>query len=255
LTELSKSRRKGPDSGPFGGLWDSRDRFTGKRLPAELPEPARRYLEHAIAAGTVLASSVKLQMRGEIKLNRWRSFTGDQIIHRNLEFAWNANTSFAGIPTRGIARLIGGKGAVLWKVFHIVPVASQGGRHITRSAVGRAMLESIFLPPALLERGVHWTALTEARPHAHIVAQGESAELAFRIAVNGAVENVQVLRWAHTGGGDFHYRPFGAIVEEEQRFNGYTIPTRLRVGYYAGSDRFETDGEFLRITIENATFL
>lgn len=255
MTELSNSRGRRAESGPFSGLWDSRDRFTGKRLSPDLPEPARRYLDHAIAAGTVLASSVKLQMRGEIKLDRWRSFTGDQIIHRNLEFAWNAKTNIAGIPARGIARLIGGKGAVLWKLFHIVPVASQGGRHITRSAVGRAMLESIFLPPALLERGVHWTALTEARPHAHIVAQGESAELALRIAANGAVKNVEVLRWAHTGGGDFHYRPFGAIVEEEHTFNGYTIPTRLRVGYHAGSDRFEDDGEFLRIAIDAATFL
>jgi hypothetical protein len=44
---------------------------------AALPEPARRYLEHAIASGIPLASAVWLRMHGEIKLRR----THDQEKH------------------------------------------------------------------------------------------------------------------------------------------------------------------------------
>ena len=40
-----------------------------------LPEPARRWLGHAIAPGTPLWSSVELTMHGQIKLGRWRPFT------------------------------------------------------------------------------------------------------------------------------------------------------------------------------------
>ena len=35
-----------------------------------LPEPARRWLSHAIAPGTPLWSSVELTMNGQIKLGR-----------------------------------------------------------------------------------------------------------------------------------------------------------------------------------------
>jgi hypothetical protein len=49
---------------------------------ALLPEPARLYLEHAIAPGTPLASAVGLRMRGEIKRRRWLPLTAEQVIHR-----------------------------------------------------------------------------------------------------------------------------------------------------------------------------
>jgi hypothetical protein len=47
---------------------------------------------------------------------------------------------------------------------------------------------------------------------------------------------------------------FGAIVEEVGSFGGYTVPTRVRAGYYIGTDRFETDGEFFRANIDDATY-
>ncbi len=47
---------------------------------------------------------------------------------------------------------------------------------------------------------------------------------------------------------------FGGVAEEERRFGGYTIPTRLRVGWYVGTDRFEPAGEFFRVTIDDAAY-
>ena len=35
---------------------------------------------------------------------------------------------------------------------------------------------------------------------------------------------------------------------------GYTIATRVRVGYFFGSPAFEAGGEFLRATVEDAAF-
>ncbi|HEY2290488.1 MAG TPA: DUF6544 family protein [Thermoanaerobaculia bacterium] len=52
-------------------LWNSALPATRTFDPAalaHLPEPARRYLTHAIAPGTPLASAVRLKMHGEIKL-------------------------------------------------------------------------------------------------------------------------------------------------------------------------------------------
>jgi hypothetical protein len=47
---------------------------------------------------------------------------------------------------------------------------------------------------------------------------------------------------------------FGGLVEEEASFAGYTIPSRLRVGWYFGTDRFEPDGEFFRVTVDEARY-
>jgi len=47
---------------------------------------------------------------------------------------------------------------------------------------------------------------------------------------------------------------FGGILEAEGTFEGCTIPTRIRAGWYFGTDRFETDGEFFRATIDQAAF-
>ena len=40
-----------------------------------LPEPAQRWLSHAIAPGTPLWQRAELSMHGQIKLGRWRPFT------------------------------------------------------------------------------------------------------------------------------------------------------------------------------------
>ena len=51
-----------------------------------------------------------------------------------------------------------------------------------------------------------------------------------------------------------HYVDFGGIIEEEGTFCGYTIPTRLRIGWYFGTERFESEGEFFRVTIDDAIY-
>lgn len=48
--------------------------------------------------------------------------------------------------------------------------------------------------------------------------------------------------------------PADASLEEEATFDGYTIPTRVRVGWYFGTDRFEPEGEFFRCTLDAAVF-
>jgi len=40
----------------------------------------------------------------------------------------------------------------------------------------------------------------------------------------------------------------------ESTFSDYTIPTRLRIGWYFGTDRFEPYGEFSRCIVEEATY-
>jgi len=40
----------------------------------------------------------------------------------------------------------------------------------------------------------------------------------------------------------------------EGAFSGYTIPTRMRVGWHFGTPKFDTEGEFFRVVIDDAIY-
>jgi hypothetical protein len=239
------------------GLWTSvspSERvFRPDQLPG-LPEAARRYLRHAIAPGAPLASAVRLRMHGEIKLRRWLPFAAEQVIHWGHGMIWNATARMNGMSIRGFDRLVNGEGAMRWKILGMIPVMTASGPDITRSAAGRVMAESVWLPSVLCSDVVSWTAQDAFHPHARLTVQGETAELALTIDDTGGLKALNLPRWGNPGGREFHYVDFGGVVEQEGRFGAYTIPTRLQVGYYIGTDRFEPDGEFFRVTIDDAAY-
>jgi hypothetical protein len=239
------------------GLWESvrsgQHAFQSSQLSG-LTEAARRYLEHAIAPAVLLASAVRLRMHGEIKLGRWLPFTAEQVIYWGHGMIWSATVRMNGMPVRGFDRLVDGVGAMRWKLFGVVPIMTASGPDISRSAAGRVMAESVWLPSVLCGDDVSWTAQDSFRPHACLTVQGEPGELTLAIDDQGRLQSLTLRRWGNPGGAAFHYVDFGGVAEEERRFGGYTIPTRLRVGWYVGTDRFEPDGEFFRVTIDDAAY-
>jgi hypothetical protein len=238
-------------------LWKSApspaDVFEESKL-VTVPEPARGYLQHAIALGTPLASAVRLKMDGEIKIGRWLPFSAEQVIHAKRGFVWNATVRLAGVPVfRGFDRLVDGDGEMRWKLLGIIPVVTGAGPDITRSARGRVDAESIWLPSVLVRRNVSWS-VPDSR-HVAVTLDGNTdATLEFGIDPAGRVESVKMRRWGNPGGGAFRFEDFGGVMETERMFGGYTIPSRVRVGWYFGSPRFESDGEFFRATIDYATY-
>jgi len=77
----------------LGDLWNCaapNGRTFGSAMLAGLPQGAGHYLEHAVAAGTPLASAVRLQMHGEIKLKRWFPFSAEQVICWSRGLIWKA---------------------------------------------------------------------------------------------------------------------------------------------------------------------
>ena len=43
-------------------------------------------------------------------------------------------------------------------------------------------------------------------------------------------------------------------VEDECTFGEFTIPSKLRIGWYFGTDRFEPEGEFFRCMIDEVIY-
>ena len=55
-----------------------------------LPEPARRWLTHAVAPGAVIAGSAELSTRGEIKIGRWQPFRASELLVAPSSYVWAA---------------------------------------------------------------------------------------------------------------------------------------------------------------------
>ena len=238
-------------------LWDAYSP-TEEIAPAEasrpVPTAVRRYQEHTIAPGTPPASAVRLQMRGEIKLQGWLPFTAEQVIRRGRGMIWQATVQGRDGPISGLDRMVDGEGSMRWTMPGDVPLIEGSGPDITRSAIGRVQIESIWLPPLLCQPEVAWTQTDSHHIQAQFTAYGETTRLELAIDDTGRVESIVLPRWGNVDGAAFHYMNFGGVVEEEKTFAGYTIPSRLRVGWYFGTDRFESDGEFFRATVDNATY-
>jgi hypothetical protein len=237
-------------------LWQSAPRASRAFDPqdfAHLPAAVRHYLGHAIAPGTPLASAVRLRMHGHIRLGKWRPFKADQVILASGAMIWRARVRLPGLSIRGFDRYVNNKGAMQWRVLGIVPLIRAAGRNVTRSAAGRLAAESVWLPSMLCEPGVTWTANEAGVAHAHFTLGREPVDVALALD-DGCLQFVALSRWGNPDSGPFRRVDFGAMVEQEATFGGYTIPARLRAGWYFGTDRFESEGEFFRVTIDNARY-
>ena len=239
-------------------LWQgyppSRETFDPAAI-THLPEAAQRYLKHAIVPGTPLASAVRLEMSGHIKLNeKWLPFEADQVIRWDRGLLWKAKAKMGPLSIRGSDRLLDGEGAMRWRLMGVIPVMTANGPDISRSAVGRLQAESVWIPSVLLADDIEWTAEDVTHPHATVQVMGDEAEIALTVDRTGRLLQTAMRRWGNPAGGAFHEVPFGAIALEESTFGGYTIPTKLRAGWHVGSERFDSEGEFWRASITYATY-
>lgn len=204
----------------------------------------------------MVAAAVRLRMHGAIKLkDAWCPFEADQVIRWPRGFVWRARVKMKGLPVLGSDRSVDGKGAMRWRLLGLVPIVTADGPDISRSALGRLQIESVWLPTALLGADVAWTASDSAGVAANLRLGNYAAPLNLSIEPDGRLRSALIVRWGNLEKQQgFREYPFGGIVSDQKTFDGITIPTTLRVGWYFGSDRFEADGEFFRVTVDGAEF-
>jgi hypothetical protein len=220
-----------------------------------VPPLAQRYLRWAMAPGTPMASAVRLQMHGSIKLaNNWHRFSGEEVICWPRGMIWRATTWMQGLPIFGADRLVDGQGDMRWKLLGLLPVMQASGADVARSGAGRIQGEAVWLPSVLCNPEIDWTELNDSQVQADFTAFGEPAHLTLTLDAQGAIRQAAIQRWGNPEGGDYHYDTFGVIAEASSTFEGYTIPTQIRAGWFLGTDRFEAEGEFFRCTIDRACY-
>lgn len=223
----------------------------------DLPEPARRYLTRAIAAGTPLAVSVRLAMTGMIRLDPWRQpvpMQAEELLAPPHTLVWS------GTMRPGVLRILGREAYVNGRVEHrrrlfgLVPWISGAGPDLERSSAGRLAIESILFPPALLPaRGTVWEAVAKGTARAFVPVGDESLPVTITVDPRGRLLHASTKRWPWDppDGRPRCVRFDIDRIDEELEFGGYRIPTRFRAGWQLG----EADEEpILYPKIESAIF-
>ncbi len=110
------------------------------------------------------------------------------------------------------------------------------------------------MPSALAASAASWSGEGTDEASARVSVGPETLKLHLQLDKRGALERIQLSRWGNPGGTPHRYVTFGGIVEEERSFAGYTVPVQMRAGWYFGTDRFDTEGEFFRVTVQSAEY-
>jgi hypothetical protein len=210
-------------------------------LLAGLDEPVRRYFTHAIAPGARVGASVHLHMTGRIKVGRWLPFDADQDTD-GRGFAWRARAGWGPFkPLHVVDRYRDAAGQTRGRLFGRLTLFDATDADTTRSAAGRSALESVaFAPTTVLpQTGVRWRAEGENLIVAEFHLPPERPEVRAVIDERGALRSVSTLRWGNAGQDHFGYIPCGAEMKDESRFGDLVLPSRLEVGWWFGTPRYE----------------
>lgn len=245
LVVALRRHRNPPDGTPFDPA-----------LVADLPEPARRYLLHAIAPGTPLARSVELEMEGTILLAPGGEpvpITAEQVLSPPEGFIWRARTHGGLMRIRGFDRYVDGQGEMRWRLWGLIPVLRADGPDITRSAAARLAMEAVMSPSALIPgRGAEWEPVDEDRAVFRMRVGEERVETTLTVDAVGRPVRVSAPRWREASGSEpAGYSRFDVEMEGELRSGGYTLPGRIRAGWRLGEpDEFR----FFDATLTTARF-
>jgi hypothetical protein len=152
-----------------------------------------------------------------------------------------------------VDRFAAGSGSTEGRLLGRRRVFAADGEDTTRSAAGRAALESVFAPMSLMpERGVQWGAEDGDVLVASFDVPPERPELRLRIDGDGALRSVVAQRWGDAGQRSFGYIPCGCEVRAERRFGDVVVPSSVTVGWWFGTPRYAPFFEAEILTLEAA---
>lgn len=233
----------------------SGDRFDSSQAGL-LPIPAKRYLRHAIEPGVPLALSADLFMTGQVRPRpdaEWIGFEARERLCVGRGFLWQGRFEAIGsIPLEGADWFWQEGAACEYFIAGIFPLVRAQDEDVHRSAAGRLLIETIWLPGALVpSQGARWSAGDEYRATVELPEHPAASGLTLTVADSGALLEASMLRYRGGENGQKGLTSFGMRVEEEAGFGGFVIPTRLVASWGFGTDDAT---EFLRLKVEDARY-
>jgi hypothetical protein len=230
-------------------------------MVADLPEVAQRYFARAIAPGTPLHRTVRLEMEGSFIMNgNAMPMTARQFLAPPARgFVWQAEVG------AGFMRFAGSDGyhapktgpVESWTKFWLlglVPLARIGGTEDHASAaLTRLMLETVWAPASLLPQfGAEWTQTGPDSAEIRFDTTRNVEPMQIALDAEGNLTEVQALRWTDANPEkQYRLQPFGGRMLEMGRHDGFLVPTRVELGNMYGTDDYTP---FFLATITGARY-
>lgn len=228
----------------------------GVFTPAEivaLPPPAQRFLTYTLTPGIQLTPTVLLEMEGDIRLKDWVPFQARQILRAREGFVWEATAGKPPLIFKGGDTYWNGTGSLDFRIWGIIPVARAAGPDIDRSAAGRLAAETVAWAPQALtpQMGATWTPIDTDTATVTLPVRDVTVDVTITVDAKGRIQELITQRWGDPNPGQFDSYPFGGAFDDHADFDGVTIATAGRVGWWWGTEH-QPDGEFFRGRITKA---
>lgn len=201
-----------------------------------LPAPVAGYFRCALQDGQPVVRAAKIRHAGEFNLNgEWIPFDSEQHFSaRPAAFVWDAKMKMNPLmKVRVRDSFVGGKGAMLVKMFGLLPlVDARDDAKLDAGALMRFLGEAVWLPTALLpDENLKWTAIDENRARATLTEAETTVSLEFTFNERGEIAEIFApARFREVKG---KYEPTAWIVRisrYEER-GGMRIPTEGEVAW------------------------
>jgi hypothetical protein len=230
----------------------------GERFQAEsvasLPGPAAAYLRRALAPGAPLARSVDIFMSGTLRIgDEWLPFEARQRVCAERGFLWEGRIATARGPGRhGADWLCDDDAGSEYALADWWPTGARRGAEVARSAVGRLMVEMVWLPSALTpQRGARWIRTDDGRGVV-TPAGRNSTPLTLVVDADGRLREASIVRRRVAANGETSLSTYGVSIEQEARLGGFIVPTRLVAAWGIGTDARE---DCMRVAVDNIRWL
>ncbi|MDR0342486.1 MAG: hypothetical protein LBI49_05100, partial [Nocardiopsaceae bacterium] len=136
-------------------------RFEPGALAGELPPAAVSYFSFSIQPGTPLAGTAEIVFAGRVRLKPgtgWLPFQATETIHAGRSFRVTARARRGPLTAVVADSYRAGQARSQVRAFGVIPVRVRRGADLARSARGRLVAESVWLPPAFLPgHRVRWS--------------------------------------------------------------------------------------------------
>jgi hypothetical protein len=220
-----------------------------------LPEPVQRWLRHAVNPGATLLSGAETEWSGHIRFGgTWRAFCSRQRITVRGGYVWSARSRWLGLPVTGFDRFTRGQGEMRWRLPLRLRLMAQTGDEVTRSSAGRHAAELLAtIPVVALDPSVRWEAVDLRHATAHLTVDGEDQAVTISVDPVGRLRGLELDRWGSPPRTPYGPYRFGALLDEERRFDSYLVPTEVVAGWHIGSDRWD-EGTTLRYRLVRCSF-
>lgn len=206
-----------------------------------LPEPAARFVAHALGPRGIGPRGVRLHLTGSVMQGARRlALTAREILVPLRGFAWRATSRIGPITVTVRDHYLSGDSRVDIRLFGLVPMGGEHGPDTTASSRGRLVAESIWVPAVLRPQpGVAWEEVDDERATVAMTVDGVTESMTLRVDREGRLREMTMRRWGEVGVDVAQPLPYGFEVRAERTFGGITVPSDLAGGWWYGTDRYD----------------